>query len=587
MDAVNGTPDSAHYQLFATSYYGSGLYNYFDPVANRLYVALVVDHSVNDMVCGNRPYTDSAGWNNPMPCQRKVDSEYAEFNLPCAPNSPQAWTWRQRAGDPLNSTNPQSNWVSIVTCTAGNCATFGTNGAGLSMQTATSWTANANAYQSEYPYSAPWPPASGLPWNMYVNSLSVGQGNTSSKSPFLTSSPNNVNLVPGYLPDKKFTTYNQLGANFSAAKGWEWRMVYEWSVNLGPGGANCGNEPVWLITGLSHHSPLKNPIYAPECGGSENDCFPPPDPNAPPQILTDWGDLPDSYGTTFANNGARHYIIANGAFLGQTVQAETNGQPTVDATGDGAEEDGIVFLTPFVPGGEALIRVTAGTAGYLSAFIDFNNDGTLNPVTLISATGSAVVTPGTVGDMHLSSPGVYTLRISIPANAAGVMYSRFRFTNTAGAGGNSPVGLATSGEVEDYAMATLGNRVWHDLDGNGIQDAGEPGAPNVLVRLFDGSGNPVLNADGEPVTTRTDLSGSYEFHGLAPGNYQVEFVAPGGYVITQQGQGGNPALDSDADPVTGRSATFTLAPAQVETDTDAGLVRAASIGSRVMKSALT
>ncbi|HEX6882097.1 MAG TPA: SdrD B-like domain-containing protein, partial [Planctomycetota bacterium] len=31
----------------------------------------------------------------------------------------------------------------------------------------------------------------------------------------------------------------------------------------------------------------------------------------------------------------------------------------------------------------------------------------------------------------------------------------------------------------------IGNFVWHDLDGNGIQDPGEPGLPGVRVLLTD------------------------------------------------------------------------------------------------------
>ena len=244
----------------------------------------------------------------------------------------------------------------------------------------------------------------------------------------------------------------------------------------------------------------------------------------------------------------------------------------MDATGDGAEEDGIVFLTPFVPGGEALIQVMAGTAGYLSAFIDFNNDGTLDSVMLISATGPASVTPGVIGDTHLSQPDVYTLRISIPADAAGVMYSRFRFTNNAGDGGNSPTGLATSGEVEDYALASLGNRVWLDSNGNGIQNDDEPGVANVEVRLLDHNGNPVLDADNNPVTTIADSNGIYEFPGLPPGNYRVEFVAPGSNSFTLRGQGDDGELDSDPDPETGQTAIFTMMPGQLRTDVDAGLV---------------
>ncbi|WP_040839551.1 SdrD B-like domain-containing protein [Thiothrix nivea] len=49
------------------------------------------------------------------------------------------------------------------------------------------------------------------------------------------------------------------------------------------------------------------------------------------------------------------------------------------------------------------------------------------------------------------------------------------------------------------APVEIGNRVWLDNDGDGIQDAGEAGIPNVTVKLLSGSGeiaSAVTAADG-------------------------------------------------------------------------------------------
>ena len=58
----------------------------------------------------------------------------------------------------------------------------------------------------------------------------------------------------------------------------------------------------------------------------------------------------------------------------------------------------------------------------------------------------------------------------------------------------------------------IGNYVWLDEDGDGDQDAGEAGIPNVLVTLTgnDFEGNPVT------LTTYTDANGGYIFPGLPP-----------------------------------------------------------------------
>lgn len=109
----------------------------------------------------------------------------------------------------------------------------------------------------------------------------------------------------------------------------------------------------------------------------------------------------------------------------------------------------------------------------------------------------------------------------------------------------------------------IGDRVWEDSNGNGIQDTGESGLPNVTVELYQG--NTLVTS------TSTDASGIYTFT-VAPGDYSVKFIAPMGYVFTQPNQGGDDTADSDADPVTGETATFTITSGQVDTSWDAGLL---------------
>ncbi|HEX4128473.1 MAG TPA: SdrD B-like domain-containing protein [Pirellulales bacterium] len=51
----------------------------------------------------------------------------------------------------------------------------------------------------------------------------------------------------------------------------------------------------------------------------------------------------------------------------------------------------------------------------------------------------------------------------------------------------------------------------------------------VTVTLVDGSGNPVLATNGQPITTVTDSNGDYTFSGLPPGAYGVHATVPSGY----------------------------------------------------------
>lgn len=66
--------------------------------------------------------------------------------------------------------------------------------------------------------------------------------------------------------------------------------------------------------------------------------------------------------------------------------------------------------------------------------------------------------------------------------------------------------------------ASVGDFVWHDLNGDGIQDPGEPGIPGLMVFLEDSGSNPVARV-------QTDANGRYLFSGLCPGNYLIEIVA--------------------------------------------------------------
>lgn len=110
--------------------------------------------------------------------------------------------------------------------------------------------------------------------------------------------------------------------------------------------------------------------------------------------------------------------------------------------------------------------------------------------------------------------------------------------------------------------AAVGNFVWEDLNGNGVQDAGEPGIPSVPVEVYY---NGALHDTGQ-----TDAGGFYAFtegtasDAVCDGTIVVRLSTPAGFTTTLIGQGGDPATDSNdpagapaaLDPVTGEDNTL-------------------------------
>ncbi|MDA7667534.1 hypothetical protein N8611_00870 [bacterium] len=93
----------------------------------------------------------------------------------------------------------------------------------------------------------------------------------------------------------------------------------------------------------------------------------------------------------------------------------------------------------------------------------------------------------------------------------------------------------------------IGDRVWNDLNRNGVQDLDEPGIGGVEIRFLDCQTNDVL------ATTSSDSNGSYSFPGSIPEASYLEVSIPTGFMVTAWQIGNDQALDSDLDPLTGRS----------------------------------
>jgi uncharacterized repeat protein (TIGR01451 family) len=85
------------------------------------------------------------------------------------------------------------------------------------------------------------------------------------------------------------------------------------------------------------------------------------------------------------------------------------------------------------------------------------------------------------------------------------------------ANGATPPLPAASNTPTTGLLGSIGDRIWHDHDGDAIQDGGESGLAGVTVRLTD--------ADGGLRSAVTDADGRYAFTGLLAGVYTVTLDA--------------------------------------------------------------
>jgi protocatechuate 3,4-dioxygenase beta subunit len=119
-----------------------------------------------------------------------------------------------------------------------------------------------------------------------------------------------------------------------------------------------------------------------------------------------------------------------------------------------------------------------------------------------------------------------------------------------------------------YRPATIGDRVWNDLNMNGIQESGEPGVANVKVSLYNQSG---ILLD----TTRTNGQGIYSFMNLRQRLYYLQFSLPDGFQFTIQNAPGTNEDDSDVDN-TGTTPLISLAHGSNLLQIDAGIFRSSA-----------
>jgi protocatechuate 3,4-dioxygenase beta subunit len=132
-----------------------------------------------------------------------------------------------------------------------------------------------------------------------------------------------------------------------------------------------------------------------------------------------------------------------------------------------------------------------------------------------------------------------------------------------------------------YIHSVIGNLVWNDLNKNGVQDLGEPGLPDIKVKLYRLKmiyrTADIQNLEDYDrcfdfvAATRTDVNGNYAFGGLCPGVYFVAIEVPDGWAVSPMFQGTSDEKDSDILPRIQHSGWISMPEGREGLSVDAGL----------------
>ena len=197
--------------------------------------------------------------------------------------------------------------------------------------------------------------------------------------------------------------------------------------------------------------------------------------------------------------------------------------------------------------------------------------GSIGPVADLCGDGLDNNCDGVVDETCVCAPSSTSACYTGPVGTDGVgtCHAGVRTCDAAGSGYGACVGEVRpsaetcgdgldndcDGQVDENCV---GDRVWLDRNGNGVQDAGEVGLGGATMILRTSSGAVVAVA----VSAAT---GDYWFSGVPAGSYYVEVIPPFMYVLTVANAGGNDSLDSDFDDETYSSSIFTTTGATFST----------------------
>ena len=198
------------------------------------------------------------------------------------------------------------------------------------------------------------------------------------------------------------------------------------------------------------------------------------------------------------------------------------------------------------------------------SFVSAQGDGSYDPVTGVWDLSGLTLAKGEAKKVAIT--------VAITGEGAGKLVTNVARITHQDQVGDDPTNNESSASFK--GGFNLGGTIYRDSDASYSKSDSEQRFKGVTVALLGEDGTPVLDAEGNPMTTTTDENGAYQFVGLAPASYRVVIVDPdkgdlAGLIPTQA--------------YTGRGETqaaVTITDASVQ-GVDFGLVAPATIGDRV------
>jgi len=209
-----------------------------------------------------------------------------------------------------------------------------------------------------------------------------------------------------------------------------------------------------------------------------------------------------------------------------TTENTTVIQPAADLSISKSDD-----VDPIVAGNPLTYTVTVNNAGPQTAANVVVTDTLPAGVTFISTTGCINDPNGVptcnLGSIASGSSKQFTIHVDVDLVTSGTITNSVSVTSDI-----ADPDSANNAVTEDTTVLQLTGAItthkFHDLNGNGILDAGEPGLSGWEIRLYTGSDCvPPALTNGF-----TDASGNVTFSNLTPGDYSVSEMLQAGWQNT-------------------------------------------------------